>query len=62
MENEQEVTVKQVCTIQIAFPVKDDNEAIQLKHKIEQVLQDTPTARVDFRITTLPTRPGPPVG
>lgn len=62
MASENEVTMKQVCTIQIAFPVEDDNEAIQLKKKIEQALKDNPEARVDFRITKMPNRPQPPLG
>jgi len=62
MANDEETKPKQICSINIAFPVEDDNEAIALKKKIEDALKDNPTARVDFRITTIPTRPGPPLG
>jgi len=62
MASENDVTLRQVCTIQIAFPVEDDNEAIALKKKIEQALKDNPEARVDFRITKIPNRPPPPIG
>ena len=61
MPNEPEITMNQVCSISIAFPVEDDNEAIQLKKKIEQALKDNPEARVDFRITKMPNRQPPPV-
>ena len=59
MASDDELTMKQVCTIQIVFPVDDDNEAIELKQKIESALKDNPTARIDFRITKMPTRPKP---
>ncbi len=62
MGNEDDITMKQICSINIAFPVQDDDEAIRLKKKIEQALKDNPTARVDFRITKIPNRPQQPIG
>ena len=62
MGSENDITMKQICSINIAFPVEDDNEAIQLKKKIEQTLKDNPNARIDFRITSIPNRPQQPIG
>jgi len=54
--NENEVTSEeiQLCSIRIAFPVKTDDEAIEYKKKIGNVLADIPQARIEFNLTTVP--------
>ena len=46
---------KEVCSITIAFPVVDDDAAIDIKKKIKALLGDTPDVMIDFRIRGLPT-------
>lgn len=43
----------EVCTITVAFPVGSDDEAIDVKKKIGDLVKDIPDARVDFRIMSL---------
>lgn len=47
---------EQVCTMRIMFPVKDDNEAVEVKKKIEDVLKDTEGAHIQFTLTPTPQR------
>jgi len=51
--------VKQVCTIQIAFPVETDEQAITYKKKITEVLADISQARIEFSLMSLPPRNNP---
>lgn len=50
---------KQVCTIQIGFPVDTDEQAIDYKKKIGEVLADIPQVRIEFSLMTLPPRKTP---
>jgi len=45
---------KEVCSITIAFPVIDDDMAMEVKKKIKAMLADTPDVMIDFRIRGLP--------
>jgi len=45
----------EICTMRIAFPVVDDDQAIAIKKKIAEVLEDVPDAAVTF--TLQPARP-----
>jgi len=47
---------KEVCTIRIAFPVNSDDEAIDYKKKISEVLKDNPDVQIQFGIMSNPTR------
>ena len=58
MENDQTQKPKQICTITVMFPVESDNEAMEVKKKIDDAVSDTKDSRVDFRIMNL----GPPRG
>ena len=60
-ETEQKALPKQVCTIQIGFPVDTDEQAIEYKKKIGDVLADIPQVRIEFSIMTLPPRKTPNV-
>ena len=51
---------REICSITIAFPVVDDDSAIDIKKKIKALLGDTPDVMIDFRIRGLPQH-GPPV-
>jgi len=55
-ETEQKTTPKQVCSIRIMFPVDTDEQAIAYKKKIGDVLADIPQARIEFSLSTIPTR------
>lgn len=51
MDEEKQVQIpKQLCTIRIAFPVETDEQAIELKKKVSDVLGDVPQARLEFSI------------
>jgi len=60
-ETEKKTLPKQVCTIQIGFPVDTDEQAIEYKKKIGDVLADIPQVRIEFSIMTLPPRKTPNV-
>lgn len=53
-ETEQSQETKQVCTIQIGFPVDTDEQAIEYKKKIAAVLADIPKVRIEFSLMTIP--------
>ena len=53
-ENEKLPEDIELCTIRIAFPVKSDDEAIEYKKKIGDVLADIPQVRIEFNLTTVP--------
>jgi len=43
-------TKQQICTLRILFPVISDEQAMDCKHRIEEILADIPEAQIDFRI------------
>ncbi|MBA7522239.1 hypothetical protein ES705_14357 [subsurface metagenome] len=57
LETEDKTTPKQVCSIRIMFPVVTDEQAIEYKKKISDVLADIPQARIEFSLSTIPIRP-----
>lgn len=48
---------KEICSIRIMFPVTSDEQAIEYKKKIGDILSDIPTAFIEFSIKTIPPRP-----
>lgn len=44
----------EVCTIRISFPVESDEQAIDYKKKIGDVLAPIKTARVEFTLSDVP--------
>lgn len=51
-ETEQKTLPKQVCSIRIMFPVETDEQAIEYKKKIGDVLADIPNARIEFALAS----------
>jgi len=51
---------KEICTIQILFPVDTDEQAIDYKKKIAEVLSDKPDAQLRFSL--MPAIPKAPMG
>lgn len=47
-------TMQEICTIRIAFPVESDDQAIDYKKKISEVLSPIPNAHIEFNLTTVP--------
>jgi len=47
-------TQTQVCSIRIGFPVESDEQAIEYKKRISEVLADISKARIDFNLVTVP--------
>lgn len=43
-------TPKRVCSISIMFPIENDEQALQLKQAIDQVIPDVPNKRYNFQI------------
>lgn len=41
---------KEFCTIRIMFPVESDEQAIEYKKKISELLKDVPDVQVHFSI------------
>ena len=58
-EPEHTIEMVDICTIQIAFPVDTDEQAIAYKKKISDVLSDIPQARIEFALTPMPKRINP---
>ena len=57
-ENEQPVTQPtQICSIRIGFPVTSDEQAIEYKKKITSALVDMSQVRIEFSLSSMPTRP-----
>lgn len=52
--NDKPQTVKQVCTIRIAFPVETDDQAIKYKKQLGDILADIPDVVIGFSLTTTP--------
>lgn len=44
---------REVCTIRIMFPVDTDQQAIEYKKKIGEVLSSKPDAMIEFKLTNL---------
>lgn len=45
---------KEVCTIRIMFPATSDEQAIQIKQKIKEVLSDVPDVQIHFTMMDMP--------
>ena len=56
-EDTPEKSDKQICQIQVMFPVDTDEKALELKKNIETLLDETPDAQVHFTLMPLPTMP-----
>lgn len=54
-EKEQKPIPQQLCSINIMFPVDTDEQAIEYKKKIGNVLSDIPQVRIEFSLNTVPT-------
>jgi len=48
---------KQICQIQVMFPVESDEKALELKKKVDELLVDTESSQVHFTLMPLPTMP-----
>ena len=51
---------KEICQIRIMFPVTSDEQAIEYKKKIADILSEIPDAQIQFSIMSTPTS-GPQV-
>lgn len=61
MEPEKASTMlMQVCSMRIAFPVESDEQAIEYKKRINEVLSDLSAVRISFDLTTVPQTPRVP--
>ena len=56
----QNQTGSEVCSIRIMFPVTSDQQAIDYKQKISEVLEPVENVQFSFTIMSSPTRP--PIG
>lgn len=48
---------KQLCSINIMFPIQSDDEAIEVKKKIQDILSTIADCKFDFRIVSMPVNP-----
>ena len=55
-EPEQNKPPKQICSMRIVFPVDTDEQAITYKKKISYVLSEIAHARIEFTLSTMPSR------
>lgn len=49
-ETEQKTPPKEICTIRIIFAVETDEQAIEYKKKIGDVLADIPNVQIQFSL------------
>lgn len=49
---------KQICQIRIVFPTDSDQEAIDYKKKIADVMIDKSEAIINFSLSNVPPKPG----
>jgi len=47
---------KELCTIRIMFPADTDDEAVNIKKKIAEILKDKPDTTIQFGLSTMPTK------
>ncbi len=48
---------KEICTIRVMFPVSSDEEAIDIKKKVAELLSHLPESQITFSLANMPTRP-----
>ncbi len=48
---------QEVCSIRIIFPIDSDEQAIDLKKKVAEVLKDVPEVQTQFNISSIATAP-----
>lgn len=53
-DNKETPQTIEVCSIRISFPVDSDDQAIEYKKKIGEVLAPIPTSRIEFTLTDVP--------
>ncbi len=53
-EDEKIPQPTQICSIRIGFPVTSDEQAIEYKKKLSEVLADMPNARIEFSLMAIP--------
>ena len=51
--NDKPKTQTEICTIRIGFPVETDEQAIEYKKKISEILSDIPQVRFEFNISNM---------
>ena len=51
-----ETEYKQLCNITIMFPVKNDEEGVEVKKKIAVIVADMTNVRLNFTLTSLPSK------
>lgn len=56
MENNS-IPTEQLCVISIMFPVSSDDQAIDYKKKLAEVLLPIPDVRIEFRLTNANVKP-----
>lgn len=47
---------KQICSIRIMFPAESDEQAIEYKKKITELLSEIPESNIQFGLMTDPSR------
>jgi len=48
---------RELCSITVVLPVETDEQALDIKRKVQTAISDIPEAVIDFRLRTTPTRP-----
>jgi len=50
------IPITQICSIRIGFPVTSDEQAIEYKKKLTEILSDIPNVRIEFSLSAIPTK------
>lgn len=53
MQEKQKRTDSEVCIVRIMFPAVSDEQAIECKKKISEVLADIADVRIDFSLSRM---------
>lgn len=48
---------KELCTIRVMFPVMSDEQALEVKKRLSDVLADIADTQVHFSLSTIPKEP-----
>lgn len=58
-ENNSKQENPEVCTINVAFAIKSDDQALDAKKKIGEALKDIEGVKIRFSIASMPSLPLP---
>lgn len=56
MPPNQKTTDSEICTLIVMFPVESDEQAIDVKKKISDIVSGIKDSRIEFRLSAVPVK------